>query len=318
MAPKPIVVGVDGSPSSLRAAALGWQIAQATGASCRFVHVVPDLWTAATPDQMPLYSPELARLVEEDARAQLTAALAEAVPGAARSSLEIRVGRAPLALRDAAREYGAELVVLGGKHHGSLARGLGGSTAHYLVRTLDVPVLAAGPATRPVAQVLAAVDLSDVAPATLAVAQRIARLFGARLRVIHVVEPIKFPTVVPVVPDEEEYFSRSEAAFRRLVAPLAEIGAADRVVRRGIAAETIETEAAEWGADLIVVGSHGKGWVDRLLVGSTTERLLNLLPTSLLVVPAGARKGAVVAGGPRRRLPKRSRSVKGKARHESR
>jgi len=54
-----------------------------------------------------------------------------------------------------------------------------------------------------------------------------------------------------------------------------------------------------------VVGSHGKGWVDRLLIGSTTERLLNRLPTSLLIVPinkpaatrppqARRRKGTVV------------------------
>jgi universal stress protein family protein len=38
----------------------------------------------------------------------------------------------------------------------------------------------------------------------------------------------------------------------------------------------------------VVVGSHGKGWVERLLIGSVTERLLNQLPSSLLVVPAYA------------------------------
>ena len=49
--------------------------------------------------------------------------------------------------------------------------------------------------------------------------------------------------------------------------------------------ETILAEAAEWKADLLVVGSHGKGWAERMLVGSVTERLLNHLPTSVLVVP---------------------------------
>jgi len=37
-----------------------------------------------------------------------------------------------------------------------------------------------------------------------------------------------------------------------------------------------------------VVGSHGKGLAQRLLLGSVTEQLLNHLPTSLLVVPAAA------------------------------
>jgi nucleotide-binding universal stress UspA family protein len=64
-----------------------------------------------------------------------------------------------------------------------------------------------------------------------------------------------------------------------------EVGPDDRVMRRGVAAEIIAAEAATWSADVVVVGSHGKGWVERLLVGSATERLLALLPASLLVVP---------------------------------
>jgi hypothetical protein len=39
----------------------------------------------------------------------------------------------------------------------------------------------------------------------------------------------------------------------------------------------------------VVVGSHGKGWVDRVLIGSTTERLLATLPAGLLVVSTGRR-----------------------------
>jgi hypothetical protein len=39
---------------------------------------------------------------------------------------------------------------------------------------------------------------------------------------------------------------------------------------------------------MVIVGSHGKGFMERMLVGSVTERLLNQLPAPLLlVVPAG-------------------------------
>jgi hypothetical protein len=81
---------------------------------------------------------------------------------------------------------------------------------------------------------------------------------------------------------------RSRVEFEQLVElELSRVPPDDRVIRRGRADEEIAEEVAAWHADLLVVGSHGKGWIDRLLIGSTTERLLNRLPTSLLVVPIG-------------------------------
>jgi nucleotide-binding universal stress UspA family protein len=194
------------------------------------------------------------------------------------------------------------LVVVGGRHHGALARGLGGSTAHTLVRTLGIPVLVVGPGGPAVARVLAAVDLSEATAPTFAAAAQYARLLDAGLRVVHVVEPIKFPVVVPLTIDASEFERRSTMAFEDLLRDVDDTGTVDRVVRRGTAVEVIATEVADWGAGLVVVGSHGKTWVDRMLIGSTTERLLNLLPASLLVVP-------IEAGRPRagRRAPTRSR-----------
>ena len=66
------------------------------------------------------------------------------------------------------------------------------------------------------------------------------------------------------------------------IIPLVEQG---KVIREGVPIDTILDEAAAWRADVIVVGSHGKGWVDRLLIGSVTEDLLNNLPCAVLVVP---------------------------------
>ena len=73
------------------------------------------------------------------------------------------------------------------------------------------------------------------------------------------------------------------------------LAGAQKEIQFGPAADTIRAVAGKWEADLVVVGSHGKGWVDRLLLGSVTEQLLNGLPTSLLVVPVpapGVSKGA--------------------------
>ena len=70
---------------------------------------------------------------------------------------------------------------------------------------------------------------------------------------------------------------------------------AELIVKVGPTAVTIEDEAKAWRADLVVVGSHGKSWTQRLVLGSVTERLLNDLPASLMVVPVGARERASVS-----------------------
>jgi nucleotide-binding universal stress UspA family protein len=57
--------------------------------------------------------------------------------------------------------------------------------------------------------------------------------------------------------------------------------------------DTLLREASEWQADVLVVGSHGKGWAQRVLLGSVTERLINHLPTSLLVAPVGVAAAAL-------------------------
>jgi nucleotide-binding universal stress UspA family protein len=49
-------------------------------------------------------------------------------------------------------------------------------------------------------------------------------------------------------------------------------------------AEQIAEGARQWGADLIVVGTHGRRGFDRILVGSVAENLLRLAGTSVLMV----------------------------------
>lgn len=282
MTMKPIVVGVDGSPESIDAARIGWSLAQAAGAPCHVVHAVPDAWTALVAAQVPTM-PDLPERIVADSRAAVAATLAPVLPPEVIEQLDLRIGRAATVLAEIGKD--AQLIVVGGKEHGALARGLGGSTAHYLVRTIETPVLVAAHIEPPIRRILAAVDLSFAAPLTLDAARDLARMTGARLRVLHVVEPVR-PVLAPHI-DEEELYRDAVREFGRYTLDRPEIDPRDRVMRRGVADETIAAEAADWEADLVVMGSHGKGWVDRLLVGSVTERLLARRPTSILVVPVG-------------------------------
>lgn len=284
---RPIVVGVDGSPESVRAAAFGCYIARQAGTSCHLVHSIPDYWSAYSVPEMQIDAAELDRAAEAHARGLIAQSLEDRFPDDLVRDITFRVGRAPVVLATEARRLRAEAVVLGGKHHRMLAR-LGGSTLTHMVRMGTVPMLAVdGTRETPpgVGRILAAVDMSYAAKPTLDAAQRWAALVGARLRVLYVVEPM------PIVPGfslkvaDDEVYRSAQRLVETGIAPLLTHPDAEIVLRRGRAAAAIATESESWRADLVVVGSHGKGWVDRLLIGSTSERILQVLPAPTLVVP---------------------------------
>jgi nucleotide-binding universal stress UspA family protein len=263
--------------------------------------VVPVFTAGFGIEPMPVFSPDLQGELTHASREQVGRTLASVVPASVARRLEVQTGPAPFIIAEVAHRRGAQLVVLGGKQHGALARGLGRSTAHYLVRTLDIPVLIVGSSAAPITRVLAAVDLSPASSPTVQAAERFARLLGAQLCLLHVVEPIMFTSLLPGTPDQAAYHRRSEEIFHRFASRFKAFTAGDWVVRDGAPAETIVAEVSAWHADLLVVGSHGKGWVDRILVGSTTQRLVTELPTAILVVPPKpVRRGRVRSKRPGR------------------
>jgi nucleotide-binding universal stress UspA family protein len=207
-------------------------------------------------------------------------------------TLKVRFGPAAVVLRQVVEETRPGLLVLGGKHHTALERWLGGSTSLHVVRTSEVPVLIT--AREPVTprRVLVAADLSRAAGPTVRLAERFARLVGAQLRVLTVFEPLPdLPGIPPT--DPTEYYALAHETLERDVWPLVKTPRVERLVRHGMVVDTLLREASEWQADVLVVGSHGKGWAQRVLLGSVTERLINHLPTSLLVAPVGVAAAAL-------------------------
>jgi nucleotide-binding universal stress UspA family protein len=153
------------------------------------------------------------------------------------------------------------------------------------VRAIDVPLLVAAAPLSAFARVLVTTDLSDAAARTIKTAWAFARLFGATVRALHVIEPLPSIPDVGVEPDECAHLEVAESETAASLSTLGLDDAVESVVLCGAPARTIADHAADWSADLVVVGSHGKGWIDRVLLGSTTERLLNRLPCSLLIIP---------------------------------
>jgi len=286
MAWGPVVVGIDASSAAKGAAVVGERIATVAKVPCRLVHAVRDAWAPLVAVSV---DPQVAKMQELQlavARHQLNEILGATVSGQTLQTLDVRFGPPAVVMQQIVQEHPHPgLIVLGGKHHSTLERWLGGSTSLHVVRSAEIPVLITA-GTPTLRRVLVAADLSIAAGPTVALAERFARLVGAELRVVSVFEQLPDLPGVPTV-DPTEYFALAQQTLERDVWPLVKTPRVEKFVRHGHVVETLLREVADWKADVLVVGSHGKGWAQRVLLGSVTERLINQLPASLLVAPVG-------------------------------
>jgi nucleotide-binding universal stress UspA family protein len=288
----PIIVGVDASPAAVGAAVVGERLARLASVSCQPIHAVRDAWAplvAVSVDPQVLQMQQLQLAV---ARQHVNDALGTAVSDQFRQKLDVVFGPAAVVLQQAMREQRPGLLVLGGKHHSTLERWLGGSTSLHVLRMAEVPVLITAGTPKAFRRVLVAADLSEAAGPTIGLAERFAKLVGAELRVLSVLEPLPDLSGVPQL-DPTEYFALAQQTLEQDVWPLVRTPGVEKIVRHGMVVDTLLREAADWRADVLVVGSHGKGWAQRVLLGSVTERLVNPLPTSLLIAPVGVAAAAL-------------------------
>jgi nucleotide-binding universal stress UspA family protein len=141
----------------------------------------------------------------------------------------------------------------------------------------------------------------DLSPATVRVcdtASDLARLTGARLILMHIVQP---PPVMM-----SEVYAFDDGKLTELVGAAKKIAArklralehrcekrgllTTSVLREGAPAAAILAKAASAHASCIVMGSHGHGAIYDLLVGSTTHGVLKKAPCPVLVVPPSGRR----------------------------
>lgn len=137
--------------------------------------------------------------------------------------------------------------------------------------------------------VLVASDFSEASGRAVELAVAMARESGADLHVVHVCE---IPTYGDFAASVDLITPLSEAAdvrLRELVASLRDVSpGASGVLKLGAAWEQILAAAAEVGADVIVMGTHGRRGVAHAILGSVAERVVRLSEIPVLTVRSRA------------------------------
>ncbi len=191
-----------------------------------------------------------------------------------------------------------------------------GSVAESTVRQAPCPVLTIGasvtshtsinPRRLNISRLLVATDFSAASKAALRAAVVLAKRLNARVVLVHAAEPSGSLQTDPLRVDE---LSRRRYAGRLqkiISASRADEVITDKIVITGNPVEVILDQAKHEKADLIVVGTHGRRGMKRLMLGSVAEAMVRRATCPVFTVTTGARKPFEITNSTKRSPPRSS------------
>lgn len=300
--PTAILCPIDFSEPSRRAFDRAQGLAERHDARLTVLHVLPVEAMVPFTDEVPA---AWSAGVTDHERARATSQVARFVgaPGTAAHTLEVvvRKGLVVSEILDQARE--ADLLVVGAHGRSGFDRLVLGSVTEKLLRKAMCPVLTvpahAPPGAADVTHVMCPIDFSDCSLRALDHAMAIAQDAGARLTVLHVLshDPDDAPADIrdTLLADtrltqgdfrtqlETLTRARLEAAVPGAVRAYCRV---DTVLAGGKPHQQILRLAHEQGADLIVMGVHGRGAAELVFLGSATQRVVRQAECPVLTMRA--------------------------------
>lgn len=269
----PILVATDGTPDSDSAIVAAQLFRTSTGAPVQVLAALEpvliqtfDIGTVpADPD---MYGPRRAML-----RELIHDQLRRLLPTTADLQVTILDGIASQVLARVAHDRHARLLLMGRGRHGLVDRLMLGETVLRVLQLADAPVLAAESGISELPhRVLIATDFSPYS------------VYAARVA-MSLIDPEATIYLAHVAP-------RTELVQAELERVRSEIGAEHRSVQTvtlsGSAGRALVDFATSSNVDLVVSGTHGYGFFNRLILGSVAMQLVRGAPCSVLVVPGSA------------------------------
>ncbi len=281
-----ILVGYNLLPEGEIALRTARQLAKRTSAALYVLHVV---------EPFPTYKYKLFlsnRISAEEIATKLRPQLHTVAAGPEFTDLavetDVRIGKPFVELIQVARDWAADLVVVGVSPPGE--ERLLGSTAERIVRKTPASVLIAKrdwPKT--VNTILVPTDFSEGAKQAAQQAVALAELYESQIVFLHVLDlstPLAAPYDVPaawqLLPTAEELEPEWQNFLSEVSVP--STVSWEKVTVEGRAAATIAAVANERQVEVIVMGTHGRSGLTRMLLGSVAEKVTRITPCSVLTV----------------------------------
>ena len=291
-----IVTATDFSDASLPALSVAEHWARAWQASVSLLHTYDPfpLGPAVTYDGSDAAAAATAAELAKVAQAQLERVAAGRFEGLDVKAEVIRQPAAWLGICDYAADAQADLVILGTHGRTGVERLLIGSTAERVTRHAPCPVLVVrgpDPGSDFPRHMLVASDFSPASEPALEPARELAVRHGATLTVSHVYDssPImlgEHPAFTDAAALDAELRDKLQALMQDKLdgvagGKMALLSAPNPVVG-------LSDYAREENADLIVVATHGRSGIARVVMGSVAERIVRHAPCSVLIVRRSA------------------------------
>jgi nucleotide-binding universal stress UspA family protein len=277
------IIGVDGSEQSR--VALDWGLARAaeSGASVELLHVADDSFLS----ESVAFLSEAQQASEQMLAAEREYALSTGFTGSITGTAV--VGHPIAEVEEASKR--ADLVILGAHAGSKLAGSFFGTRAVKIAAVAHCPVAVVPFETEgdPAPGIVVGVDGSDASQKAVAYAAERASMRGVPLIAVYAWMPPLTPGLEYLWSEElvESQRSAAEEAIAIGTAGLASRYPDLEIERRIVQAPPVAAllQAAE-NADMIVVGSRGRGGISRLLLGSVSHGVLQALPRTTVVTRA--------------------------------